>query len=172
VDVRVLAATNKDLSGLVKKGLFREDLFYRLNVITIFMPPLRERGDDILLLARHFIARFSDEIGKTPPRLSDEAIQSLYNYDWPGNVRELENVIQRLVIMTDGDIVDVSDLPYLMRFSALGKTGFTRSLAEVEREYINNVLASVSGNITKAAEILGIDRKTLREKLKDIKKPS
>jgi two-component system response regulator HydG len=153
VDVRVLAATNKDLSGLVKKGLFREDLFYRLNVITILMPPLRERGDDILLLTRHFIA-----------------IQSLYNYDWPGNVRELENVIQRLVIMTDGDIIDVSDLPYLMRFSALGKTGFTRSLAEVEREYINNVLASAGGNRTKAAEILGIDRKTLREKLKDIKK--
>jgi two-component system response regulator HydG len=170
VDVRVLAATNKDLSGLVKKGLFREDLFYRLNVITILMPPLRERGDDILLLTRHFIARFSAEAGKTPPRLSDEAIQSLYNYDWPGNVRELENVIQRLVIMTDGDIIDVSDLPYLMRFSALGKTGFTRSLAEVEREYINNVLASAGGNRTKAAEILGIDRKTLREKLKDIKK--
>jgi DNA-binding NtrC family response regulator len=172
VDVRVLAATNKDLSGLVKKGLFREDLFYRLNVITIFMPPLRERGDDILLLARHFIARFSAEIGKTPPHLSDEAIQSLCNYDWPGNVRELENVMQRLVIMTDGDIIDVSDLPYLMRFSALRKIGFTRPLAEVEREYINNVLASVGGNITRAAEILGIDRKTLREKLKNTKEPS
>jgi DNA-binding NtrC family response regulator len=172
VDVRVLAATNKDLSDLVKKGLFREDLFYRLNVITIFMPPLRERGDDILLLACHFITRFSAEIDKTPPRLSDEAIQSLYNYDWPGNVRELENVMQRLVIMTDGDIIDVSDLPYLMRFSALRKIGFTRPLAEVEREYINNVLASVGGNRTKAAEILGIDRKTLREKLKDIEKPS
>lgn len=172
VDVRVLAATNKDLSGLVKKGLFREDLFYRLNVITIFMPPLRERGDDILLLARHFIARFSTEISKAPPRLSDEAIQSLCNYDWPGNVRELENVMQRLVIMTDGDIIDVSDLPYLMRFSALRKIGFTRPLAEVEREYINNVLASAGGNITKAAEILGIDRKTLREKLKNTEKPS
>ena len=172
VDVRVLAATNKDLSDLVKKGLFREDLFYRLNVITIFMPPLRERGDDILLLVRHFIARFSAEIGKTPPSLSDEAIQSLYDYDWPGNVRELENVMQRLVIMTDGDVIDVSDLPYLMRFSALRKIGFTRPLVEVEREYINNVLASVGGNRTKAAEILGIDRKTLREKLKGTEKHS
>jgi DNA-binding NtrC family response regulator len=172
VDVRVLAATNKELSSLVKKSLFREDLFYRLNVITIFMPPLRERGDDILLLARHFIVRFSTELSKTPPRLSDEAIQSLYNYDWPGNVRELENVMQRLVIMTDGDIIEVSDLPYLMRFSVLRKIGFTRSLTEVEREYINNVLASVGGNRTRAAEILGIDRKTLREKLKDIEKPS
>jgi DNA-binding NtrC family response regulator len=172
VDVRVLAATNKDLGSLVKKELFREDLFYRLNVITIFMPPLRERGDDILLLVRHFIAKFSTELGKTPPRLSDEAIQSLYNYDWPGNVRELENVMQRLVIMTDGDVIEVSDLPYLMRFSALRKIGFTRPLAEVEREYLNNVLASASGNITKAAQILGIDRKTLREKLKNIEKPS
>ncbi len=166
VDVRVLAATNKDLSGLVKKGLFREDLFYRLNVITIFMPPLRERGDDILLLARHFIAKFSTEHGITSPRLSDEAIQSLCNYDWPGNVRELENVMQRLVIMTDGDVIDVSDLPYLMRFSALCKTGFTCTLADAEAEYINNVLASVKNNKTQAAQILGIDRKTLREKLK------
>jgi DNA-binding NtrC family response regulator len=166
VDVRVLAATNKDLSSLVKKGLFREDLFYRLNVITIFMPPLRERGDDILLLIRHFMNKFSSELGKVPPHLSDEAIQSLYNYDWPGNVRELENVMQRLVIMTDGDVIEVSDLPYLMRFSALRKTGFTRTLAEAEREYISNVLASVGGNKTQAAQILGIDRKTLREKLK------
>jgi DNA-binding NtrC family response regulator len=172
VDVRVLAATNKDLNSLVKKGLFREDLFYRLNVIMIFMPPLRERGDDILLLVRHFIAKFSAELGKAPPCLSDEAIQSLYNYNWPGNVRELENVMQRLVIMTDGDIVEVSDLPYLMRFSVLRKIGFTRPLAEVEKEYINNVLASVGGNRTRAAEILGIDRKTLREKLKNIEKPS
>jgi two-component system response regulator HydG len=166
VDVRVLAATNKDLNSLVKKGLFREDLFYRLNVITISMPPLRERGDDILLLIRHFMTKFSGEIGKVPPRLSDEAIQSLYNYDWPGNVRELENVMQRLVIMTDGDVIEVSDLPVLCRFSALRKTGFTRTLAEAEAEYIGNVLASVGGNKTQAAQILGIDRKTLREKLK------
>jgi DNA-binding NtrC family response regulator len=166
VDVRILAATNKDLSSLVKKGLFREDLFYRLNVITISMPPLRERGDDILLLIRHFMTKFSGEIGKVPPRLSDEAIQSLYNYDWPGNVRELENVMQRLVIMTDGDVIEVSDLPVLCRFSALRKTGFTRTLAEAEAEYIGNVLASVGGNKTQAAQILGIDRKTLREKLK------
>ncbi len=170
VDVRILAATNKDLHGLVNKGLFREDLFYRLNVITIFIPPLRERGDDILLLANHFLTQFAAESGKPPPRFSDEAMQSIRGYNWPGNVRELENVIQRLVVMTDGDLIEVPDLPSLMRFSALRKTGFDRTLAEVESEYIINVLASVDGNKTRAAEILGIDRKTLREKLKRAEK--
>ncbi len=166
VDVRILAATNKDLQGLVKKGLFREDLFYRLHVITIIIPPLRERGDDILLLAHHFLTQFAAESGKAAPRFSDEALQSLRSYNWPGNVRELENVIQRLVVMTDGDLIEVPDLPSLIRFSALRNTGFTRTLSEVENEYISNVLASVDGNKTRAAEILGIDRKTLREKLK------
>lgn len=166
IDVRILAATNKNLPDLVKKGLFREDLFYRLNVITINIPPLRERQDDVLLLANHFLNRFAAESGKATIRFSDEALQNLRSYNWPGNVRELENVIQRLVVMTDGYVIEVPDLPSLMRFSALRKTGFTRTLAEVESEYITNVLASVNGNKTRAAEILGIDRKTLREKLK------
>ena len=172
VDVRILAATNRDLQGLVRKELFREDLFYRLNVITIFIPPLRERSEDILLLARHFVTKFAAESGQSPPCFSDKALQSLRSYNWPGNVRELENVIQRLVVMTDGDAIDVPDLPTLMRFSALRKTGFTRTLAEVEAEYISNVLASVNGNKTRAAELLGINRKTLREKLRRIEKPS
>jgi len=172
VDVRILAATNRDLQDLVRKELFREDLFYRLNVITIFIPPLRERSEDILLLARHFVTKFAAESGQSPPRFSDKALQSLRSYNWPGNVRELENVIQRLVVMTDGDAIDVPDLPTLMRFSALRKTGFTRTLAEVEAEYISNVLASVNGNKTRAAELLGINRKTLREKLRRIEKPS
>ena len=169
VDVRILAATNKDLHNLVQKGLFREDLFYRLNVITITIPPLRERGDDIILLAHHFAARFSAESGKSSLRFSDKALQSLRSYNWPGNVRELENVIQRLVVMTDGDLIDVPDLPELCRFSALRGSGFNRTLAEVEAEYISNVLAEMDGNKTRAAEILGIDRKTLREKLKKTK---
>jgi len=168
VDVRILAATNKDLPVLVKKGLFREDLFYRLNVIKIAIPPLRERGDDIILLTNHLITKFAAELGRSPLRFSDKALQSLRNYNWPGNVRELENVIQHLVVMTDGDLIEVPDLPSLMRFSALRKTGFTRTLAEVEAEYISNVLAEVHGNKTRAAEILGIDRKTLREKLKKV----
>ncbi|MBN2591889.1 MAG: sigma-54-dependent Fis family transcriptional regulator, partial [Sedimentisphaerales bacterium] len=166
VDARILAATNKELNDLVKKKFFREDLFYRLNVITISMPPLRERDDDILLLACHFALKFAEEVGKPAPRFSDQAQQSLLCYDWPGNVRELENVIQRLVVMTDGDLIEVPDLPCLMRFTALRKTGLTRTLTEVETEYINNVLESVDGNKTRAAEILGIDRKTLRQKLK------
>jgi DNA-binding NtrC family response regulator len=168
VDVRILAATNKDLLGLVKKGAFREDLFFRLNVITIAIPPLRQRGNDILLLTRHFTTKFAGELGRPTPRFSDNALQVLRNYYWPGNVRELENVIQRLVVMTDGELVEVPDLPSLMRFSALRETGLDRTLAEVEAEYIRNVLASVNDNKTQAAKILGIDRKTLREKLKPL----
>jgi DNA-binding NtrC family response regulator len=166
VDVRILAATNKDLLSLVKKGAFREDLFFRLNVITIPVPPLRQRGNDILLLAHHFATKFAEELGKPTPRFSDSALQVLRNYYWPGNVRELENVIQRLVVMTDGDVIEVPDMPPLMRFSALREAGLNRTLAEFEAEYIRNVLASVDGNKTQAAMILGIDRKTLREKLR------
>ena len=166
VDVRILASTNKELPGLVKKGIFREDLFFRINVITIEIPPVRERGDDIFLLTQYFAAKFAEELGKPLPRFSDKALNVLMNYHWPGNVRELENVIQRLVIMTEGDLIEVPDLPSLMHFSALRETGLHRTLAEVEAEYIRNVLASVDGNKTRAAEILGIDRKTLREKLK------
>ena len=167
VDVRILAATNKDLLSLLKKGAFREDLYYRLNVINISAPPLRERGDDILLLANHFIKKFSKELDKPVPRFSDQALQVLKNYNWPGNVRELENLIQRLLVMTDGEIIDIPDLPPFLRFSALREKGLNRTLEEVISEYILNVLESVGGNKTKAAKILGISRKTLRNKLKD-----
>lgn len=166
VDVRILAATNKDLVQLTEKGIFREDLFFRLNVINIDIPPLRERGDDIPLLINYFSSKFAKEMGKPVPRYSDNALEVLKNYYWPGNVRELENVIQRIVVMSEDEFVEVPDLPSLMRFSALRERGLNRSLAEVEIEYIRNVLVSVGGNKTKAAQILGIDRKTLREKLK------
>jgi len=166
VDVRILAATNRDLQGLVEKGGFREDLFFRLNVIVIGVPPLRERGNDIMLLCHHFAARFAGELSKPTPQFSDDALQVIRDYYWPGNVRELENVIQRLVVMTEGEFIEAPDLPSLMRFSALRETGLHRTLAEVEVEHIRNVLASVDGNKTKAAEMLGIDRKTLREKLR------
>jgi DNA-binding NtrC family response regulator len=166
VDIRVLAATNKDLARLVEKQVFREDLYFRLNVITIALPPLREREDDVLLLIQHFARKFANELGKRIPQFSDQALHVLRNYHWPGNVRELENVMQRLVVMSDTDIIEVVDLPSLMHFSALRGSGFNRTLAEVEAEYIHNVLDSVGGNRTRAAEILGIDRKTLREKLK------
>ncbi|MGB8656467.1 MAG: sigma-54 dependent transcriptional regulator [Candidatus Zixiibacteriota bacterium] len=165
VDVRILAATNKDLLSLVNKQLFREDLYFRLNVINIAIPPLRERWEDIVLLTNHFATKYAEEFGKPSPRFSENALEALKHYDWPGNVRELENVIQRLVVMTDGESIDVPDLPSLMRFTAQREIGLNRTLAEVEVEYIRNVLSSVKGNKTKAAQILGIDRKTLREKL-------
>ena len=116
-----MAATNKDLPGLVRKEAFREDLYFRLNVLTIDLPPLRERGDDVLMLVQHFSSLFAAESGKPIPRFSDQALQVLRDYRWPGNVRELENVVQRLMVMTEGDLVDVPDLPSLMRFSALGR---------------------------------------------------
>ncbi len=168
VDMRIIAATNKDLQSLVKKGSFREDLYYRLNVITVDVPPLRKREEDILLLVKHFAVKYAKEAGKTAPRFSENALQVFKSYYWPGNARELENIIQRLVIMSETEIIDVPDLPSLMRFSALSGVGPHRTLAAVEAEYILSVLANVDKNKTKAAEILGIDRKTLREKLKKI----
>ena len=169
VDVRVLASTNKNLLELVKKGLFREDLYFRLNVVTIELPPLRERGDDILLLTRHFSKKFSKELGRPTPHFSDEALRVLRNdYPWPGNVRELENIVHRLAVMTEGNCIEVADLPSLMRFSVSRQPDLNRTLAQVEAEYVRQVLASVGGNRTQAARVLDIDRKTLREKLKKI----
>lgn len=165
VDVRILASTNKVLHALVKKGLFREDLFFRVNVLAIELPPLRDRGDDILLLIRHFSERLAEEIGKPAPVFSLQTLRALQNYHWPGNVRELQNVLQRLIVLTDGDVVEAPDLPQLLRFSVSKEEGFTHTLADMEGRYIRNVLASVGGNRTRAADILGIDRKTLRKKL-------
>ncbi|MGE0481688.1 MAG: sigma-54-dependent transcriptional regulator [Vicinamibacterales bacterium] len=167
IDVRVITATNKDLAALVARGKFREDLFYRLHVVTIDLPPLRERGDDVLLLARHFLTRFSQQAGRPTPTLTDRAVEALRAYSWPGNVRELQNLLQRLVILTDGDELDATVLPATMRFSIPREArSLNRTLAEIEREHIEAVLASVGGNKTRAAEILGINRKSLREKLK------
>jgi len=166
VNLRILAATNKDLRGLVAKGLFRDDLYYRLNVISIEVPPLRERNDDILLLISHFAERYAAEADRLPPRFTEEALRLLRSYHWPGNVRELENVVQRLVVMSDSDVIDAPDLPSLMRCVDIKGAGFHRTLAEVEADYIRHVLESVGGNRSRAAKVLGIDRKTLREKLR------
>jgi DNA-binding NtrC family response regulator len=165
LDIRVVAATNKDLASLVAVGRFREDLFYRLNVLTLEVPPLRERSGDIPLLVQHFARRFATEWSRPVPRFSDAAQTALEQYDWPGNVRELENTVQRLVLMTEGERVEAADLPAVMRFCAPRIGGRLRTLAEVEREHIRLVLAEVGGNKTRAAEVLGIDRKTLRVKL-------
>lgn len=169
VDVRILASTNKDLPTLAAAGLFRQDLYFRLNVVKMSLPALRQRGGDILLLIHHFARKFAERLGKPVPKFSEEVVRILTGgYHWPGNVRELENVIHSLIVMADGDTIEVSDLPALMRFSAPPRPDLTRTLAEVEVEYIRTVLASVGGNRTKAARILDIDRKTLREKLKAV----
>lgn len=170
VDARIIAATNKDLEAMTRRRTFREDLFFRLNVITIELPPLRERGDDVILLTGHFLAKFARTAAREVPLLSDRAWRCLRDYHWPGNVRELENVIQRLVVMTDGDEIDAVDLPALMRFAVPRDDRTHRTLAAVEAEHINAVLESVGGNKTKAAEILGVDRKTLREFLKRLER--
>ncbi len=169
VNVRIIAATNKDLSMLIKKNLFREDLFFRLNVINIQIPPLRDRDNDIISLVHHFAEKFAREHGVVIPTFSDNALKVLKKYYWPGNVRELENVIQRIIVMSEQSRIDVPDLPDLMHFYALREKRLNRTLEEVEVEYIRNVLNSQNGNKTKTAAVLGIDRKTLREKLKKFK---
>jgi len=165
VDVRIIAATNKDLLSLIQSRVFREELYYRINVVTIEVPPLRARRDDIPLLVDHFVEKFASELGKAVPRLSNKAMEAIQDYAWPGNARELENVIQRIVVMNDDEIIEVPDLPSFARFSALRTTGVNRTLAEVEADHIRNVLANTAGNRTQAAQILGIDRKTLRKKI-------
>lgn len=170
VDVRIIASTNKDLKLAVQNGSFREDLFYRLHVLPITLPPLREREEDILLLANSFRTKFAKEIGKEPPQLSHRVLHCFLRYEWPGNVRELENTLHRLVVMNDSGVIDVSELPQHIRCdtpespSASDQTSF-KTLAEAEKDYIRKVLQKVGGNKTKAAEILQIDRKTLRSKL-------
>ena len=166
VNTRIIVATNKDLLSLVEKGIFREDLYYRINVINIHLPALRKRGNDILLLINYFLGKFSKEMDCPMLNFSDDALRVLVNYQWPGNIRELENLIQRLVIITDGDFIHVTDLPALMKFYVNQKKDVNRTLADVEIEHIRHVLTSVNGNKTKAARVLGIDRKTIGEKLK------
>ncbi len=166
VNVRVVAATNVDLTQLVKKGLFREDLYYRLNIISLGLPPLRERENDIPLLLDFFLNKYVRELGRKSMEFSKKALKSLTEYAWPGNVRELQNLVHRLVIMADDNIIDTPDLPENFRFSAARTRTLNRSLAEIEREYIVDVLAANRNNISRSAQILGIDRKTLREKIK------
>lgn len=167
VNVRIVAASNTDLLQMVKKGLFREDLYYRLNIISIQLPSLFERGDDIELLIEHFNLKYSSENDKEPMQITAKAMQGLKSYKWPGNVRELQNFIHRTVILADDNVLDVPDLPESLRYSAVRTGSLNRSLKEVEQEYIRDVLAANSNNLTQAANILGIDRKTLRGKIKN-----
>lgn len=167
INVRIISATNSNLEEMIWKNLFREDLFYRLNVITIHIPPLRERKDDIPLLIDYFNRKFSAESNKKPLKFPYKILSLLKSYSWPGNIRELENFIHRIVIMSDVK-VDIDDIPSYMKMTIQPAESYslTETLAQVEKRYIEKVLDSVNDNKTKAAAILGIDRKTLREKLK------
>lgn len=167
IDVRLISASNAMLDEQIKKGNFREDLYYRLNVITIHIPPLRDRKEDIPLLIDYFTNRYCKEYDKKPLKIPKQIKGILSAYTWPGNVRELENFINRMVLMSDTHM-KVEDIPVHMKMSApkVIKDDLTMTLAEAERHYIIKVLESCGNNKTKAAQVLGIDRKTLREKLK------
>jgi DNA-binding NtrC family response regulator len=165
IDVRIVAATNKNLEEMVAERKFREDLFYRLNVVSLHLPPLRDRGEDIPLLADHFLRKYAAENKKPVSRISQEALDHLLLYRWPGNVRELENVIERAVTLSHSSIILSEDLPRRLRVEPVeAPTRFLPShipLSELEKLYIQKVLEETGGNKKKAAEVLGIDRRTL-----------
>ena len=170
IDVRLLAATNRDLDEEMKRGGFRSDLYYRLNVIALHLPSLRQRADDIPLLAEHFLARIAGLRGEAQKTLSDDALEALVCYTWPGNVRELENALERAVILTTRDSIPVSALPERVttRVSeplVADRPPANPTLEAVERAYIMWVLQSEGGNKSRAAEVLGIDPSTLYRKL-------
>ncbi|WP_169728921.1 sigma 54-interacting transcriptional regulator [Desulfatirhabdium butyrativorans] len=166
VDVRILAATNRDLMQEVRQGRFREDLFYRLNVVPIRIPPLRERSRDIHLLARHFLNRFAKEQGKTIHGFRSEVLRSLMDYTWPGNVRELENTIEHAVVLAKGNMIELNDLPTSLVEPQPSVACHPSTIAEIETRTILNVLDEVNWNKTEAARKLGISRSTLYEKMK------
>jgi two-component system response regulator AtoC len=163
VDVRVITASNKDLRSMAMEGKFREDLYYRLKVVSINIPPLKERREDILPLAGHFLKKYTEENNKGPIKLSQEAIEFMLNYFWPGNVRELENMIEHGVILSKNNTITLAELPQDITQPLLdeGKT-----IEAMTRKHILNVLEETKGNITRAAKILGIRRMTLYNKLK------
>ncbi|MBM4294540.1 MAG: sigma-54-dependent Fis family transcriptional regulator [Deltaproteobacteria bacterium] len=168
VDVRILAATNKDLARAIKDGTFREDLFYRLNVVLIQMPPLRERKSDIPLLVNHFLDKYNIKVRKNIRGISPEAMDLLVRHDWPGNVRELENTVERLVVLSHGPYLEPADMVFagtvLTPSAASGSSA--SSLRDLERDHILETLQRCHGHKSEAARALGIDRKTLREKLR------
>ena len=165
VDVRIISATNQDLEKKIEDGSFREDLFYRLNVVGIHIPPLRERKEDIDPLVNHFIEKYSKVSGKNIEGISNEAMRYLFSYNWSGNVRELESIIERAIVMSRDNIIDVDDLPIALKMED-EKEG-DLALKTMEKKHIESVLNLQGGNITKAAEILGIHRNTLMSKMKE-----
>ncbi len=187
VEVRVIAATNRDLEAEVRAGRFREDLYYGLNVVPIVLPPLRERREDIEPLIRYFIPRFNDKLGKAISGISSDTLQALRQYVWPGNVRQLENVIERMMLMAEGEQLQLRDLPEEISDSLVsagnpdgGEPGLPspaaasfkervkRQTQNVERDLIERALEETTGNVTRAAEKLGLSRKGLQLKIKEL----
>lgn len=162
-DFRVIAATNRDLAKTIQEGVFRQDLFYRLNVISFEMPSLRRRTEDIPLLAEHFLCRFAMETNKTVEKISRAAIDEMMLYAWPGNVRELENAIERAVVVCNGHRIEPAHLPILCAPAPSPST--SESLKEVEKAHIIRILEKTNWNITKSARILEVDRSTLYSKI-------
>jgi two-component system nitrogen regulation response regulator NtrX len=175
VDARVLAATNKDLPAEIKGGRFREDLYFRLNVVPIFVPPLRDRQEDIPILADHFMAMLAREYGRRPKIFDSDAVIALQQYAWPGNVRELRNVVERLMIMVPGDRVSSRDLSFLEQVVATAAEPLARGSSvaplhdardQFERDYILRALAAQQNNISRTAEVLGVERSNLYRKMR------
>ncbi len=175
VDVRVLAATNQDLKAMVDRGEFREDLYYRLNVVPIHIPPLRERTEDVPALVNHFMEKFAKEQPNPPTSITQGALDELIGYDWPGNVRELENTIESAMVLTDGDVITEEHLsilgqPIWEREAASGpemaELTLKEQLERAERRILKRILEQVDGNRTKAAEILGLSTRAIRYKIK------
>ncbi len=190
VDVRLITATNRDLKSLIVEGRFREDLYYRLAVVPIALPPLRERKEDIPLLVQHFVEKYDRRLGKKVERVDDDAMQVLLRYPWPGNIRELENLVERSVLFADGPIIGAAQLPDSLRekvpgmpvpIAAIGPLGaitapsgasmkeiVRQAQAELERELITRALEETGGNVTRAAKRLQISRKSLQVKMKEL----
>ena len=173
VDARVLAATNKDLDELMKNGVFREDLYYRLKVVTICLPPIRKRPEDIVALAQNFLRRYSQAAGKAITGISEEVMERLQKYSWPGNIRQLENVIEQAVVLSNQPILTLEDLPQEIReglasTASYGGEGDEQflfsdipSLEEVKKRYVLYVMNRAQGNISRVAKMLEVDRRSL-----------
>jgi len=166
VDVRLIAATNRDLSQAIKEGSFRDDLFYRLNVVSLNIEPLRKRKEDIPLLVEYFLEKYNNRLHKQIRGVSPAALEVFMGHDWPGNVRELENTVERLVVLSTGPYLEPEDLAYAGLFSAPAPESTSLDLKDLEREHILRTLQKFGGHKSDTARALGIDRKTLREKLK------
>jgi len=172
VDVRLICATNQDLETAIEERRFRADLYYRINVIPVTLPPLRARGTDVLLLANHFLHRFTERSREQPCELSPDAERALMTYPWPGNVRELANCMEHAAVLARGQLVEKADLPDKVRDTQYSEALLTAqeptellALEEIERRYILRVFEAVHGNKSQAALVLGLDRKTLYRRL-------